>query len=267
MKIGVLGCGNMAAAVVLGIHRKYSELEFHCYTPSFTRAEVLSENLQDRGFSYKNLSDIPDMDYWFVACKPQQVESLAKNLKHKLTDANIVSFLAGTTIDTLQSLFCSKSVLRIMPNTPIKIGEGISLLTAASECGAEFKSSVEEHLASCGRVISLKTEKELDQLTLFSGCGPAYIFYFAKTLEEKMEAMGFSSDISRPLINQLFVGSSRLMANETAPLSDLVDQVTSKGGVTIEAINEYKRSGLDVISSTAIDKAQVRSDEIASLIR
>ncbi len=147
MKIGVLGCGNMATAVVLGIHNQNKNIEFHCYTPSYTRARDLAEKVN--GKAHKELTSFVDMDYWIVACKPQQVQNLANNLNGKLKNTNIVSFLAGTTIDNLGKIFSSQNIIRIMPNTPVKIGEGITLLTSSSECSNQFESLVSEHLESC----------------------------------------------------------------------------------------------------------------------
>lgn len=169
--------------------------------------------------------------------------------------------LAGTSVSRLSSLFGSENIIRIMPNTPIKVGKGTTLVYDHPKCKKDFKDHLRQHFKSSG-IIECKSERDLDILTTFSGCGPAYIFLFADTLMKKMSELGYEDSISRQLINTLFEGASSLMSSSEEKLTTLLDQVTSKGGVTIEAINTYRDSDIYDSTSSAIEAAIKKSDEL-----
>jgi len=260
MNIAVLGCGNMASAVVLNMHKKFKNLNFFTYTPSFTKAHDLA--IATNSKALKNLNEFKHIDYWILGCKPQQVKELAKALNGKLKNQKIVSMLAATKIEKLESLFDTKDIIRIMPNTPVKLGLGITLFYSNEYISNDFKNTVLEHNQSGSNTYIMTSENELDQLTVFTGSGPAYVFYLAQTLEKKLLDMGIDSKLSRDMINNLFVGSSELLRSESLDIPKLVDQVTSKGGVTIEAVKVYKDSNLADITSNAIDAAIKRTNQI-----
>ena len=261
MNIGVLGCGNMASAVVLNMHKKFKEIKFFTYTPSYIRAKNLAD--ATNSYALRSLEEFKDIDYWILGCKPQQLNELAKALGDRLKNQKIVSMLAATNSSKIESLFDTKEVIRIMPNTPVKLGRGITLVYSSNYVSKDFKEIVLKHNQSGSKVYFMNTEEELDRLTVITGSGPAYIFYLAQTLERKLQSMNVNDEIARDLINNLFQGSSELMATDKTKISVLVDQVTSKGGVTIEAINVYKQSNLMDITSKAIDAALIRTDQIA----
>lgn len=260
MNIAVLGCGNMASAVVKNMHVKFPDINFFTYTPSYTKAKVLADETSSR--AVKSLDDFPNIDYWLIGCKPQQVKALAKDLNGKLKGQKIVSMLAATKIDKLRELFDTDNIVRIMPNTPVKLGLGITLIYSENNCDKEFTSIVFNHNKSGSSVFEMKSEDELDELTVFSGSGPAYIFYLAQTLEQKLQSLNINKELSRKMINDLFVGSSAVIQNSSEDISVLIDQVTSKAGVTIEAVNTYKDSNLSKTTSNAIDAALKRTREI-----
>lgn len=267
MKIAVIGCGNMASAVVKQLHKSNKDIKFYTYTPSITRAKSLAEEVNGTVVEDFNSFEIDLIDYWLIGCKPQQVDELAKNMSEKLKDKVIVSMLAATSVEKLSRVFKTNKIIRIMPNTPIALGLGVTLVKSSDELDGLVKDKFLNSLEAGSYIIETKTEKELDELTVFSGSGPAYVFYFAYTLEQKLLNMGYEQAMCRELINNLFVGSSALMKDTSSSLSDLVDQVTSKGGVTIEAIKEYRSNDLGNISSKAIEQALKRTDEITQLLK
>lgn len=267
MKVAVIGCGNMASKVVELLHTNDKRIEFYTYTPSKTKAITLAKSIA--GFQLSSLDDFDynNIDFWLIGCKPQQVKQLSLEFNDRLKGRNIVSMLAATSVTKLEELFKSENILRIMPNTPIGLSQGITLTYLGLESLESNFKPLLQSLAIGNVLIPTQSEKQLDELTVFSGSGPAYVFYFAYTFEQKLVEMGYSQDIARKLINHLFVGSSMLMEKSSAPIGELIDQVTSEGGVTIEAIKEYKLSNLIEITSKAIDKALVRTDEITQELK
>jgi pyrroline-5-carboxylate reductase len=262
MKVAVIGCGNMASKVVELMHANDKKITFFTYTPSETKAIALAKSVNGIQLSSLDDFDYDKIDFWLIGCKPQQVKQLSTDFNDRLKGKNIVSMLAATSVSKLEELFKSKNILRIMPNTPIGLSHGITLTYIDRKSLASTFKTFLQSLAIGNFLIPTQSEKQLDELTVFSGSGPAYVFYFAYTFEQKLVEMGYSQDNARKLINHLFVGSSMLMEKSSELLSELIDQVTSKGGVTIEAIKEFKSSNLIDITSNAIDKALVRTDEI-----
>lgn len=263
MNIAVLGCGNMSSKVVELIYANNPSVKFYTYTPSFSKAYNLAQSVQ--GEALKTLNDFESLaiDYWLIGCKPQQVHELATSLKGKLNNQIIVSMLAATSCKKLSELFKTNQLIRIMPNTPIGLGEGITLTFAQEEMNKEQYQTFLNLLKEGSLLIPTKTEEQLDELTVFSGSGPAYLFYFAYTFEQKLIQMGYDQVLARELLNQLFMGSSKLMENSSLSLLELVGQVTSKGGVTIEAINTFKSFDLESTTGHAIDNAIKKSKQIA----
>jgi pyrroline-5-carboxylate reductase len=261
MNIGVIGCGNMASAVVENLSLD-KEINFFTYTPSFTKANDLA--LKVDGKALRDLADFKEIsiDYWLIGCKPQQLKDLTAKFNPLFKNPKIISMLAATDIQTLENAFKTESVFRIMPNTPIKVNSGVTLSFYTDKINNLHLKEFNSLFGNSG-LIKCSDEKELDILTVFSGCGPAYIYLFADTLFQKMISLGFDEDTSKKLLDNLFLGSAKMMKESNKPYSILLDEVTSKAGVTIEAVNEFKEQGLLSTTSSAIDKAIYRSEELS----
>jgi pyrroline-5-carboxylate reductase len=261
MKFAVLGCGNMASALVINMQKASADLSFATYTPSFLRAEKLAQKIH--GIAYKNLKELPfhQMDVILLGCKPQQLPLLVKSLEEEGIDLKnkiIISMLAATSIATLATYFDSPNIIRIMPNTPIEHALGITLYFTKKTLPQEISMA----LAFGSQLFQCQSEDHLDQLMAITGSGPAYLFYFANTLAQKLQALGENEQAARSLVNQLFLGTAKLMNATDMGLTDLISQVTSKAGVTIEAIKYFEQAQLTSIISDAIDQAISRSKQI-----
>ena len=154
-----------------------------------------------------------------------------------------------------------------MPNTPAFLGEGISLLLHSEKVSKEERDFVSTFFQACGKTFTLEDEEIFDKVTTVSGSGPAYVYLFAKTMRDKLTSWGLDEKTAREIVVQLFIGSSHLMddaSDET--LDELIAKVTSKGGVTIEAVRSYQQDDLGELTSKALDSAYARSNEIVKEI-
>ena len=260
--IGVIGCGNMASAIVKGIHAIYKQEKFLTYTPSKTRAKTLADAVN--GKQVDELSSLNEADTLMIGCKPQQFDVLASQLRESISlkDKHIVSIMAAMPVETIKKKLGVTKVTRVMPNTPMLYNEGISLILNSGTTEKE-ESTVLKWFSACGKVHMLESEQAFDQVTTVSGSGPAYVFQFAKTMVDKLETWGVESNQAREIVTQLFKGSTKLMElNSDISLEELIDQVTSKGGVTIEAVKVYKAEGIAEMTSKALDAAFKRSEEM-----
>jgi len=249
MKVAVLGCGNLATAVV----SKLEGFEFHTYTPSFKRAEDLA-NLKN-GTAHKELKDIPLTDFLILGMKPQQFEEFAKVYKEYFNDTTVViSLLAGTDTKTIMNALGAKSVVRVMSNTPAIIGKGLHALYFKN---VEEVSIVEEMFRASGETIILESEGQIDAITHFSGSGPAYLFDLARILTAELEKRGFKGDQASMAIKQTLLGSAALLKNSELPAVELRKQVTSKAGVTEKVLESLWDFGID----SAYEKALIAGDK------
>ncbi|MAF78017.1 MAG: pyrroline-5-carboxylate reductase [Halobacteriovoraceae bacterium] len=262
--IGVIGCGNMASAIVTGMHEKFPLEKFLTYTPSFTRAEELAKKVG--GKAVKELSELQECEYLLIGCKPQQFSDLADGLKRELPSVDqkyIVSMMAAVSIDSITKKLGSKEVTRVMPNTPIRHGEGISLLLHTGDDSNEKVAHITKLFKACSHVYTMKNEEQFDKVTTVSGSGPAYIFYLADILSQSLKGWGMQEQEATELAIQLMKGSVELMSHRgDVSLSQLVDQVTSKKGVTIEAVEVFKNQGLPELVEKALGAACNRSLEM-----
>lgn len=264
--IAIIGCGNMAEAIVQGFHKKNKNISFLTYTPSFLRAESLAKKVSGR--AVKNLIELQEASAFVIACKPQQLLDLSKNIKKAgldLRSKHIISILAATPIEVLEKELVASRITRVMPNTPSALGLGMSLILNSKSVWIEDRSLVNDFFNACGEVHELNTEEEFDQVTTVASSGPAYVFLFAKTMVDKLTTWGISHEDSKKIVIQMFRGSSELMQNQNdLSLNELISKVTSKGGVTIEAIKSFKEGELGQLTNKALDAALARSSEITS---
>lgn len=257
MRIAVLGCGNMATPIIRSIYKKYKNLEFFTYTPSQEKAISLANDVS--GTHVKNLSELKNIDYWFIACKPQQFDDLAKEITEQTKDGKVISIMAAIGEEKIRKSLQAKEVFRLMPNTPIAINRGISLYYSTSR----DEKLVKEWMNACGLVIECKSEKEFDQLMTVSGSGPGYIFYLANLYYQELIKMGRSKEESRKILVQLFLGSALLMEDSTDDFDILAKKVTSKGGVTEAALNIFEQKDLASIVSDSLIAALDRSNQLS----
>ena len=235
--IALFGCGNMVQAIFIPMYEINPKLSFYTYTPNGVRALYMAE--KTNGKQLDDLSVIPKVDIYVIGCKPQQFDELAKQLKSKLDkDSIVLSMMAAVEIQSIQDKLDHHKVARLMPNTPITVKKGVNLFTFSSE----FERFQKEELMLLFYEISknhpLDTEEELDKLTVVSGSGPAYLFNFAHHWLESIVDMGIDRKKADQIIRETFLGASTLMQTHEDLLT-LRENVTSKGGVTFEALKVF----------------------------
>lgn len=256
MRIGFFGCGNMGSALAFGFKQSTPRVEQYFFTPSKTKARELA--LKVDGHFVEFLVDMPkDLDWYVLGFKPQSLNDFFFSFA---PDSKILSVLAGTAISTLEKKFQIKNIARLMPNTPSSIGEGANLLYAPFEVG-----QIQDMLKSMGKLFIMQSEAELDAITAFSGSGPALLFEYARIFEKHLSALSPQNKEAREIIAQTFLGSAKLMESAIkngVSFETLREQVTSKKGVTYEALQIMEKSGLENIMGGAFAAAHKRTLEL-----
>jgi len=260
--LGVLGCGNMASALVQGVWNKNSELDVHCYTPSRTRAELLAT--QTNGTVIESLGSLPKLDSYMIGCKPQQFLELASEIKKQLhKDSIIISIMAGIPTEKIAKELGVSKIVRVMPNTPALVGEGISLLFMTSSISKEESQQLEKLLESSSSLYKFDDEEMIEKLSGFTASGPAYVFEWARIFANKAISYGVEEEKAYQMAKELLFGSSKMMMQSEHSPETLRDQVTSKKGITYEALKTFEAEGLERITFDAIEAAYKRAKELA----
>lgn len=198
-----------------------------------------------------------------LAIKPQNLTEIMTGLKGSFqTGQLIISIIAGTRIDTLRSGLNHQAVVRVMPNTPAQIGEGMSVWTATPQVTVEQKKATSAILGGMGKEIYVDDEKYLDMVTAVSGSGPAYFFLFVEALVEAAVSIDLPKNVAEQLALQTFIGSAQLLQKSGKSPTELRRQVTSPGGTTAAAIARFEQGGFHKLVLEAVIAAYKRAKEL-----
>lgn len=261
-KIAFIGSGVMAEAMIVGIlkHDLYKPEQIHCSDPLPARGDFLRERYQVVATT-DNLSAAEGAETVVLSIKPQVLAEVLGEMSGKLKPGQLViSIVAGATSKNIGDLLSHHAVVRVMPNTPARIGEGMSVWTRTREVGEADAERARTLLAALGKEIYVEHESDLDMATALSGTGPAYVFLFMEALVDAGVHMGFPRRIAQELVLQTVKGSVdfAIQANSTH-LAELRNQVTSPGGTTAEALYQMEKGGLRMILSKAVYSAYQKS--------
>jgi pyrroline-5-carboxylate reductase len=255
MKVLVLGAGKMIESILKGLHKTEDLSEWHIYSPSGKSATSLAALVGAK--SITNLKEIDNVDWVFVGCKPQQLKDLSVTLNGLFTDAIFISILAAISEQNQKKILGVSKLVRAMPNLPVAINEGITLL--ASESVESDLDSFQKFFAKLGTSLVVN-ESELEELTLLTGSGPAFVYEFSNQLSKSFESL--SDDKREELTKQLLKGAAMTAHNSDKSLAQLRAEVTSKGGVTQAVLESWTQSSLNEILRKGISAGKKRILEI-----
>lgn len=259
MKVGFIGGGNMAEAMIKGITAKGMK-NIIVSDPKRERREYLRTRYAVETTS-ANKEAATKCDIVILAVKPQNMEEVLNDISKTISeDSTVMSIAAGITLAYLSSKLNTRKLIRVMPNTPALIQEGMSVMSLC-ECFSDHGlSTARDILMSIGKVITLP-EKYMDAVTAISGSGPAFVAFLIESMIEAGGKMGLSEDDAATLAVQTALGASKLMDTGMTPLR-LREMVTSPGGTTAAALDVFNKRELKGIIIAAIEAARDRSKEL-----
>lgn len=198
-----------------------------------------------------------------LSVKPQNLPETMREMKGCLGAAQtVLSIVAGARISAIQSGLGHASVIRVMPNTPAQIGQGMSLWTCSSEVDDATRTLAQSILGTMGREIYVSSEKYLDMATALSASGPAYVFTFIEALTDAGVYLGLPREMSHTLALQTALGSTLLVKETGKHPAVLRDMVTSPGGTTVEALLTLEEAGFRAAIINAVKAAYEKSVEL-----
>ncbi len=199
----------------------------------------------------------------FIAVKPQDFPAVADKLQGLiLPEQLVVSIMAGVTIDSLRDGLGHRSVVRVMPNTPAQIAEGMLVWTAAEEVSDEQRATVQQMLATMGREIYVPSERQVDMATAVSGSGPGFVFLFIEAMIEGGVQIGLSRELAEELVLQTVKGSAAFAQDSDEHVAALRNMVTSPGGTTAAGLLAMEKNGVRIGTMDAIIQAYRRATEL-----
>ena len=267
LKIGFIGGGNMASALIGGLIKQGAQANNIFVADPFDQTRQRLErdlSIICAASVDKLASHIENCDVLVMAVKPQQFKEAASELALALKSLAIkplcLSVAAGIKTADMTKLLGYQRIIRAMPNTPALIGEGMTGLFADTHISAADQSLASSICEAVGKIVWVKSEKQMDDITAVSGSGPAYVFAFLESLEKAGIAQGLSEEQARLLAVQTLHGAAKLAAQSSESPATLRERVTSKGGTTHAALTVLEQESWAQIMMKAVAAASQRSE-------
>lgn len=260
-KYGFIGTGNMGSALARALRKivPISNMGLSNRTPK--KAHALSDEIGCRVADNQTIAEWADMI--FLGVKPQMLEELftevAPILAKRTQPFVLVSMAAGISINRIQELAGRNyPVIRIMPNTPVSVGEGVILYTCSPDVAPEICTAFLQDLSQAGRFVALP-ESQIDAGSAISGCGPAFVDLFIEALADGGVACGLPRAIAMELAAQMILGSAKLALESGSHPGILKDAVCSPAGTTIQAVRKLESNGFRSAAIEAVIAAYERT--------
>lgn len=268
-KIGFIGGGNMAEAIIKGMLSSSLVKVSNVFVsePNKNRQTFLSSEYKTK-IVKDNFDLVKKSDILIIAVKPQIIREVLNGIADQV-DAQklVISVAAGVPISQIEdALRVGKKkklcVVRTMPNTPSVVQEGATAITAGKGVSKSDLKTSHEIFKAVGQTVEVP-EEQIDAVTGLSGSGPAYIFMIIEALSDAGVKMGLSRDVATELTVQTVLGSALLVRETGTSPGELKNHVTSPGGTTIAGLHALEKGSLRATLMNAVEKATHRSKELA----
>lgn len=257
MKLGFIGTGNLASAILRGVVAagKIKPEEILIYDINTEKLNQLKSELSVNVAGSAN-QVAAECDNTVIAVKPKDFAALAGNISSEVKERNslVISTAAGTGIEKITSYFgFDVKVARIMPNLNAAAGESMTALCVSDTVTEGEKAFAAEFCSCFGKCVELE-EKYFSAFTALAGSAPAFAFMFADALATAGVKYGLPAKTAQDIAAQMLFGSAKLMMESPLSVGELIKNVCSPGGTTIEGVCSLKETGFEKSVITAIDK-------------
>ena len=268
--LAFIGAGNMSRSIIAGlIQAGYPAGRIIAANPSRPKLDELADQFGIR-ITQNNAEAAREADVIVLAVKPQLMAAMLEALVAELGSLAgklLISIAAGIKVERLQEMAGGHSrIIRTMPNTPSLLGLGMTGLYAPTGIEQADRDFAEQMMQAVGKTLWVAQESGINGVIAAAGSAPAYFFLFMQGIAEEAEAMGFSPEQARLLVQQTALGAAAMVEqNPELSLQALREQVTSKGGTTAEAVKTFQEQGLKPLTARAMQAAVTRAAEMETL--
>lgn len=265
-RIGFIGAGNMAEAIVKGLldRSTVAHAQLVVSDPSPHRLSLFTKQYKINATA-DNAEIVKGSDVVILSVKPQMMAAVLEPLRGQFrAEQLVISIAAGIRTEKLDEA-CKKvpAIVRVMPNTPALVAMGVSAICSGPRSKNDHIMLAESLFASVGSTLRVR-EEQMDAVTAVSGSGPAYVFYLMEAMLDAAQQQGFTEEIARQLVYETVKGAAALADQSEETPEVLRARVTSKGGTTEAAIRVLNEHSMSEVVVKAIDAAARRSKELSS---
>jgi pyrroline-5-carboxylate reductase len=264
-RLAFVGAGVMAEAMIAGLLNRclVKPSQIVASHPREDRRQRLSDRFGIMTVE-SNREAITHADIVLLTVKPQVLTTVMKQLHGRLEPRQIaMSIVAGASISKLSRGLGHDAIVRVMPNTPAQIGQGMMVWTATPDVTEEQRQCVRAILSALGEELWVEEEKYVDMATALSGTGPTYVFLMMEALIDAGVHLGFPRRIAEQIVLQTVAGSVAFARASGKHMAELRNMVTSPGGTSAEAIYQMEKGGLRTVYSRAVYAAYQRTQTLA----
>jgi pyrroline-5-carboxylate reductase len=262
--IATIGSGVMAEAMIAGLLRGRL-VEADRVIASHPRAERREQLAQEYGIRTVagNREAIADADVVLLAIKPQMLLRVGRELRGQLRPEQLVlSVIAGATTRALAAVLDHRRIVRSMPNTPARLGRGMTVWYATPETSDDQRAQARTLLRALGVELEVDDEKFVAMATAVSGTGPTYVFLVMEALIDAAVHLGFPRHVAHDLVIETLEGSTHFAKQSGDHPAVLRNMVTSPGGTSAAALHELESGRLRTVLSEAVWAAYRRTVEL-----
>lgn len=261
---GFIGTGNMGGALATAVSETMEPANIYLANRTIEKSQALAEKL------CANVCDnqtAVQCDYVFLGVKPNMIEGVIRELKHDIISRTnpgvFVSMAAAVSIEKLEGFLGEDAaIVRIMPNTPVSVGEGIILYCANKNVREEAIEELMSALFWAGKCIKID-EKLMDAASAVAGCGPAFADLFMESLADGGVACGLPRALATELAAQMVLGSAKLLLESGKNPGLLKDEVCSPGGTTIQGVKALEDAAFRSAGMNAVIAAYEKTLQLA----
>lgn len=279
IKIGCIGCGMMGGALIKAIAKKVGGEKILLSDGDVEKAKSLAKEL-GANFVTSNAQIIENCSHIILAVKPAFFPSVLEQIKDpynniaKSEQKNlpvIISIMAGLSIEKIEQMSIQagisgglQNILRLMPNLPATVNEGMIALCTKENVSSEISKEVEfvKEILSCAGKVEQVSEKLMDVVTAVSGSGPAYGFMFIEALADAAVLLGMPRNQAYIYAAQTLKGAAQMVLETSEHPAKLKDAVCSPGGTTIQAVKSLEEKGFRSAVISAVESAYNKSVDL-----
>ena len=263
-KIGFIGCGNMGGALAVAVSKAVAGEQIVLCDAMQSKAESLAKVCKGTVLPTQTLA--AECTYLFLGVKPQGFPALFDEirpiLKKRKDPFVLISMAAGLSIAAVQEMAgMDCAIIRIMPNTPVSVGEGM-ILYAANEAVSKAQTDAFCAFLSKAGTLDPIPEEKIDAASVLSGCGPAFVYLFAEALADGAVECGLPREKALSYAAQTLLGAATLLKESGKHPGELKDAVCSPGGTTIAGVHALEAGAFRASAMNAVTAAYEKTVQL-----
>lgn len=260
MTIGFIGAGNMGGALATAVAKAIGGANVYLADPCADKVAALAAEIG--AVVSDNDTIAQTCEYVFLGVKPQVMQSVASALQFGNNKPVLVSMAAGLSTTAIGKMVNKAlPIIRIMPNTPVAVGQGMILYTTTADVTAEQTAAFTKLLSAAGRLCEID-ETRIDAASAVSGCGPAFVYLFIEALADGGVECGLPRAQALELAAQTALGAAQMVLATGRHPGDLKDAVCSPGGTTIAGVHALEDGAFRATAMGAVTAAYDRTLEL-----